>query len=165
MYNCIYKPYYFLFYKHWDEILQSINIRIHCSFGNIYTMNKRRFLKKKPWARNLRLSITQTFIKKDGDVYRTIHDKLFDYLAFYFGSVMIGCFINNATSRLIRERFLFERKRKSDEFIIIVPENYKEMYIKRMIDDWSRGNGVDVFSNINTENKIFTKRFLAHIRG
>ncbi|CAC5386689.1 unnamed protein product [Mytilus coruscus] len=102
-------------------------------------------------------SLTQTFIKKDGDVYRTIHDKLFDFLAFYFGSVMIDCLINNATSRLIRERFLFERKRKSDEFIIIVPEKYKDMYINRMIDDWSRGNVVDVFSNINTENQIFKK--------
>ncbi|XP_052073116.1 uncharacterized protein LOC127711189 [Mytilus californianus] len=109
-------------------------------------------------------SLTQTFIRKDDDVYRTIHDKLFDFLAFYFGSVMINCLINNATSRFIRERFLFERKRKSDEFIIIVPEKYKEMYIQRMIDDWSGGNVVDVFSNLNTENQIFRKRFMAFVK-
>ncbi|CAC5417483.1 unnamed protein product [Mytilus coruscus] len=49
-------------------------------------------------------SLSQTFIRKDSDVYRTIHDKLFDFLAFYFGSVMLHCLINNAnaTSRLIR---------------------------------------------------------------
>ncbi|XP_071145116.1 uncharacterized protein [Mytilus edulis] len=110
-------------------------------------------------------SLTHTYIRKDGEVYRTIHDKLFDFLAFYFGSVMIYCLIQNANSRFIRERFSFERKSKNDEFTIIVPTRYQQGYINRMVDEWSRGEVVDVFCNINMVNHIFRQRFLLHIKG
>ncbi|XP_076078903.1 uncharacterized protein LOC143048928 [Mytilus galloprovincialis] len=110
-------------------------------------------------------SLTHTYIRKDGEVYRSIHDKLFDFLAFYFGSEMIYCLINNATSQFIRDRFLFERKKKSDEFTIIVPTRYQQMYINRMVDDWSRGKVVDVFCNINMDDCIFRQQFLLTIKG
>ncbi|XP_063404188.1 uncharacterized protein LOC134687660 [Mytilus trossulus] len=109
-------------------------------------------------------SLTHTYIRKDGEVYRTIHDKLFDFLAFYFGSVMIYCLIKNANSRFIRERFSFERKSKNDEFTIIVPTRYQQGYINRMVDDWSIGKVQDVFCNINMDNCIFRTRFLLHIK-
>ncbi|XP_063448361.1 uncharacterized protein LOC134727895 [Mytilus trossulus] len=110
-------------------------------------------------------SLTQTFIRKDGDVYRTIHDKLFDFLAYYFGSVMIYCLIKHASYILIRERFLFEKESSSDEFIITVPERYQQMYIHRLVDDWFKGRVADVFCNINMDNPIFTQRFLVHVKG
>ncbi|XP_052085420.1 uncharacterized protein LOC127723035 isoform X2 [Mytilus californianus] len=110
-------------------------------------------------------SLCHTFIRKDGDVYRTIHDKLFDFLAFYFGSVMIHCLINNATSRFISERFMSEKKRKNDEFTIILSEKYQQIYIKRMVNDWSKGNIQDVFCNINMNDHFFRQKFLLHIKG
>lgn len=110
-------------------------------------------------------SLTHTFIRKDGKEYRTIHDKLFDFIAFYFGSVMIQCLIKNATSQFIHERFLFESGSKKDEFIIIVPELNHIMYLRRMIDDWSKGNIVDVFSNINMKNKTFRDRIFKYLTG
>ncbi|XP_076078809.1 uncharacterized protein LOC143048825 [Mytilus galloprovincialis] len=110
-------------------------------------------------------SLTHTYIRKDGEVYRTIHDKLFDFLAFYFGSVMIYCLIKNARSEFISERFSFERKSNNDEFTIIVPTRYQQGYINRMIDDWSREEVVDVFCNINMVNHIFRQRFLLHIQS
>ncbi|XP_071181382.1 ankyrin repeat domain-containing protein 50-like [Mytilus edulis] len=110
-------------------------------------------------------SLTNTFIRKDGDLYRTIHDKLFDFLAFYFGSVMIYCLINNASSHFIRERFVFEKKDKRNEFLIDVSERYQQMYINRMIDDWFRGKIEDVFCNINMNDQIFRQRILVHLNG
>ncbi|VDI83823.1 Hypothetical predicted protein [Mytilus galloprovincialis] len=110
-------------------------------------------------------SLTHTYIRKDGEVYSTIHDKLFDFLAFYFGSEMIYCLINNATSQFISERFLFERKKKKDELTIIVPTRYQQMYISRMVNDWSRGKVVDVFCNINMDDCIFRQQLLFHIEG
>ncbi|VDI35789.1 Hypothetical predicted protein, partial [Mytilus galloprovincialis] len=110
-------------------------------------------------------SLTHTFIRKDGELYRTIHDKLFDFLAFYFGSVMIICLINNASSHFIRERFVFEKKDKRDEFSIDVSERYQQMYINRLVDDWFRGKIVDVFCNINMDDKIFRQRILVHLKG
>ncbi|XP_076105867.1 uncharacterized protein LOC143074202 [Mytilus galloprovincialis] len=110
-------------------------------------------------------SLTHTFIRKDGDLYRTIHDKLFDFLAFYFGSVMIYCLINNASSHFIRERFVFENKDKRDEFLIDVSERYQQIYIDRLVDDWFRGKIVDVFCNINMDDQIFRQRILVHLKG
>ncbi|XP_071178355.1 ankyrin-3-like [Mytilus edulis] len=110
-------------------------------------------------------SLTHTFIRKDGELYRTIHDKLFDFLAFYFGSVMIYCLIKNASSHFIRERFVFEDKGNRDEFLIVVSERYQQMYISRLVDDWCRGKVVDVFCNINMDNQIFKQRILVHLKG
>ncbi|XP_071122331.1 uncharacterized protein [Mytilus edulis] len=110
-------------------------------------------------------SLTDTFIRKDDDVYRTIHDKLFDFLAYYFGSAMIYCFIKNASYIFIRERFLFEKESSSDEFIITVPERYQQIYINRLVDDWLKGRVADVFCNINMDDPIFTHRFLVHVKG
>ncbi|XP_071178356.1 uncharacterized protein [Mytilus edulis] len=110
-------------------------------------------------------SLTHTFIRKDGELYRTIHDKLFDFLAFYFGSVMTYCLINNASSHFIRERFVFEDKGNRDEFLIVVSERYQQMYISRLVDDWCRGKVVDVFCNINMDDQIFKQRILVHLKG
>ncbi|XP_071178516.1 uncharacterized protein [Mytilus edulis] len=110
-------------------------------------------------------SLTHTFIRKEGELYRTIHDKLFDFLAFYFGSVMIYCLINNASSHFIRERFVFEKKEKRNEFLIDVSERYQQMYINRLVDDWFRGKVVDVFCNINMYDQIFRQRILVHLNG
>ncbi|XP_076108739.1 uncharacterized protein LOC143076758 [Mytilus galloprovincialis] len=110
-------------------------------------------------------SLTQTFIRKDGEVYRTIHDKLFDFLASYFGSTMIYCLINNASSHFIRERFVFEKKNKRDKFLIDVSERYQQMYINRLIDDWFRGTIVDVFCNINMDDQIFRQRIRVYLKG
>ncbi|XP_076108622.1 uncharacterized protein LOC143076668 [Mytilus galloprovincialis] len=110
-------------------------------------------------------SLTHTFIRKEGELYRTIHDKLFDFLAFYFGSVMIYCLINNASSHFIRERFVFEKKEKRDEFLIDVSERYQQMYINRLVYDWFRGKVVDVFCNINMYDQIFRQRILVHLNG
>ncbi|XP_071178288.1 ankyrin-3-like [Mytilus edulis] len=110
-------------------------------------------------------SLIHTFIRKDGEVYRTIHDKLFDFLASYFGSVMICCLIDNASSRFICERFAFEKKPNRNEFLITVPKRYQKMYINRLIDDWLKGKVVDVFCNINMDDNIFRKRILLHVNG
>ncbi|XP_071122328.1 uncharacterized protein [Mytilus edulis] len=110
-------------------------------------------------------SLTSTFMRKDDDVYRTIHDKLFDFLAYYFGSAMIYCLIKNASYIFIRERFLFEKESSSDEFIIPVPEKYQQIYINRLVDDWLKGRVADVFCNINMDDPIFTHRFLVHVKG
>ncbi|XP_076108740.1 uncharacterized protein LOC143076759 [Mytilus galloprovincialis] len=110
-------------------------------------------------------SLTHTFIRKEGELYRTIHDKLFDFLAYYFGSVMIYCLINNASSHFIRERFVFEKKGKRNEFLITVSERYQQMYINRLVDDWFKGKIVDVFCNINMDDQIIRQRILVHLKG
>ncbi|VDI03597.1 Hypothetical predicted protein [Mytilus galloprovincialis] len=105
-------------------------------------------------------SFIQTFLKKEQNIYKTIHDKIFDFLVYYFGQKIICCLIKNAHSGLIKERFLLERQNNVDKFITIVPPKYHQMYIQRMIADWSKGEVNDVFCNINMKIPQFRKKFL-----
>lgn len=100
-----------------------------------------------------------TFIKKEGNEYKIIHDKVFDFLTFHFEHKIMQCLITNADSGLIMERFLLERQNDMDQFIIIVPPEYHQMYIERMIEDWSKGIVNDVFCNINMTIPAFRHFF------
>ncbi|XP_052079002.1 uncharacterized protein LOC127717259 isoform X32 [Mytilus californianus] len=109
-------------------------------------------------------SLEHTFIKKEKGVFKTIHDNLFDFLAYYFGQNMIQCLIKNAHSVVIMQRFLLERKDDMDQFITIVPPKYHQMYMQRMIDDWSIGRLDYVFKNINFKIQEFRHRFLCYLK-
>ncbi|CAC5378634.1 unnamed protein product [Mytilus coruscus] len=108
-------------------------------------------------------SLTHTFLKKEQNIYKTIHDKIFDFLVFYFGQKIIHCLIKNAHRGLIKERFLLEKQNNVDQFITIVPPRYHEMYIQRMIDDWSKGEVNDVFCNLNMKIPQFRKKILCFL--
>ncbi|VDI16332.1 Hypothetical predicted protein [Mytilus galloprovincialis] len=105
-------------------------------------------------------SLTHTFLKKEQNKYKTIHDKIFDFLVYYFGQKIISCLIKNAHSCLIMERFLIDKQNNVDPFITIVPPKYHDMYMERMIDDWSKGEVNYVFCNINMNIPHFRQRFL-----
>ncbi|CAC5418914.1 unnamed protein product [Mytilus coruscus] len=109
-------------------------------------------------------SLKDTFIKQEQNVYKIIHDKIFDFLAYFFGQKITLCLINNADSGLIKDRFLLERKDDMDQFITIIPSKYHHMYIQRMIADWSKGKVQDVFSNINMKIYQFRQTFLFHLK-
>ncbi|XP_052103708.1 uncharacterized protein LOC127737213 [Mytilus californianus] len=107
--------------------------------------------------------LTNTFIIKEDNVYKTIHGKLFDFLAYFFGQKMISYLIKNADSGLIKERFLICRIDAMDQFITIIPAEYHQMYIQRIITDWSKGKVQDVFSNINMKIPQFRQKFCGYL--
>ncbi|CAC5385132.1 unnamed protein product [Mytilus coruscus] len=105
-------------------------------------------------------SFIHTFLKKEQNIYRTINDKMFDFLVYYFGRKIITCMIKYAHSSFIKERFLLGKLDNVDQFkTVVFPDNH-EMYIQRMIDDWSKGKVDDVFSNINMNISQFRQTFL-----
>ncbi|XP_063426126.1 uncharacterized protein LOC134709933 [Mytilus trossulus] len=109
-------------------------------------------------------SLTHTFIKKERNMYKIIHDKIFDFLAKIYGQKIIYCLIRNADIGLIKERFLLEKKADMDQFITIIPTKYHQMYIQRMLDDWSKGKLQDVFNNINMKIPLFRQKLLCFLK-
>ncbi|XP_071144069.1 ankyrin-1-like [Mytilus edulis] len=109
-----------------------------------------------------------TFICKQNGIYRTIHDKLFDFLAHYFGQKMIECLIDHGDSGLVHERFIWQTiqdDRNSDiDYIIEIPDDYLESYLERFIKDWLEGNVIDVFSNNNMKVSSFREELLQHLQ-
>ncbi|VDI04473.1 Hypothetical predicted protein [Mytilus galloprovincialis] len=108
-----------------------------------------------------------TFICKQNGIYRTIHDKLFDFLTHYFGQKMIECLIDHGDSGLVHERFIWQTiqdDRNSDiDYIIEIPDDYLESYLERFIKDWSEGNVTDVFNNNNMKASSFREELLQHL--
>ncbi|XP_063402201.1 ankyrin-2-like [Mytilus trossulus] len=107
-------------------------------------------------------SLIHTFMKKEQDVYTSLHDKIFDFLAYYFGKSMPQCLINNADSWLISQRFVLEKRDSTVQFITIKPE-YHLIYMQRLICDWSKGKVQHVFDNLNLQIPEIRQKFLCHL--
>ncbi|CAC5411860.1 unnamed protein product [Mytilus coruscus] len=109
-------------------------------------------------------SLKDTFIKKENNIYKILHDKIFDFLTFFYEQKIIPCLIRNADSCLIKERFSVEKSDCLGQFISVIPQKYHQMYIEKLIDDWSKGKVQDVFSNINMKKPLFREQFLLHLK-
>ncbi|XP_052085325.1 uncharacterized protein LOC127722974 isoform X5 [Mytilus californianus] len=109
-----------------------------------------------------------TFICKKDGVYRTVHDKLFDFLAHYFGQKMIECLIDHGDSDLVYERFIWQKspdeQKGNIDFIIEIPDDYLESYLERFIKDWSAGKVSLVFSNNNMKVSSFRQQLLQYLQ-
>ncbi|XP_076116866.1 uncharacterized protein LOC143084339 [Mytilus galloprovincialis] len=109
-----------------------------------------------------------TFICKQNGIYRTVHDKLFDFLANYFGQKMIECLIDHGDSELVHERFIWQKSidelNSSIDFIIEIPDDYLKSYLQRLIKDWSAGKVSDVFDNNNMKESSFRQQLLQYLQ-
>ncbi|CAC5424501.1 unnamed protein product [Mytilus coruscus] len=102
-------------------------------------------------------TLVSTYLRKDKDVYKTVHDKLFDFLVYFFGKKMLDCIIKHGNSDIINERFQWNNlhdvnDRDTEEFIILISDNKLNLYLNRLILDWSQGNIQGVFSNNHNMN-------------
>ncbi|CAC5415938.1 unnamed protein product [Mytilus coruscus] len=109
-------------------------------------------------------SLEYTFIKEKQGIYKTIHDKIFDFLVYYFGKRMIQCFIRNADSEIVGQRVLLENIDDMNQFMIVVPPEYHQMYMQRLIDDWSINRIQGLSQNINMRIPEFRQRLLHYLK-
>ncbi|VDI65507.1 Hypothetical predicted protein [Mytilus galloprovincialis] len=109
-------------------------------------------------------TLVGTFVSKQDGIYRTIHDKLFDFLTYYFGKKMIQCLIDHGDSRLMQERFIWDTETNKDthniDFIIKIPDGHLESYFQRLIQDWSVGKVRVVFNNTNLQMSSLRRKLL-----
>ncbi|VDI50751.1 Hypothetical predicted protein [Mytilus galloprovincialis] len=109
-----------------------------------------------------------TFICEQNGMYRTVHDKLFDFLAHYFGQKMIECLIDHGDYGLVHERFIWQKsqadKNSYTYFVIEIPDDYLESYFKRFIKEWSAGNVRIIFINTNMTVLLFRQQLLRHLK-
>ncbi|XP_063406711.1 uncharacterized protein LOC134690648 isoform X3 [Mytilus trossulus] len=109
-----------------------------------------------------------TFICKQNGIYKTLHDKLFDFLAHYFGQKMIECLIHHGDSDLVHERFIWQKspddKNSNIDFIIEIPDDYLESYLERFIKDWSARKVSAVLSNNNMKVSSFRQKLIQYLQ-
>ncbi|XP_063416330.1 uncharacterized protein LOC134697976 [Mytilus trossulus] len=108
-----------------------------------------------------------TFICKQNGLYRTIHDTLFDFIAHYLSKKMIECLIEHGDSYLVHERFIWEKTPDDTisnmDFIIEIPHDHLESYLKRFLSDWSKGKVGVIFRTNNMKISLFRQQLLQHL--
>ncbi|XP_063417053.1 uncharacterized protein LOC134699382 [Mytilus trossulus] len=114
-------------------------------------------------------TLVGTYLKKENNVYIAIHDKLFDFLVYFYGTKMLDCLIKHAMVDIITERFHWNKLREKDEtdaneFINIIPDDKLTLYVNRLIFDWSHGQFIDMFhNNYNMKNEQFRDLLLTQL--
>lgn len=108
-----------------------------------------------------------TYVCKQNGIYTTLHDKLFDFLVYYFGQKMLQCLIEHADSNLICERFRWQGSTetigKDIDFITEIPDYSLQMFLDRLIKDWSKNRASIVFYNNNLKDIDFREKFLQYL--
>ncbi|XP_071138346.1 uncharacterized protein [Mytilus edulis] len=115
------------------------------------------------------LTLEGTFVHKQDGIYRTVHDKLFDFLAYYFGQKMIECLIDHADSDFVHERFIWRNStdegKSNIDFLIQIPEENFGLYLERFIKDWATGKVSVTFMNNNLKVLDFRQQLLKHLQN
>lgn len=122
-----------------EQDLSKNNKEIEIGLGDVL---RECGLKQETYVNSLKESLKSlegTYLVIEDNVYKVIHDKLFDFLAKYFGEKMLQLFIDNASTSFIRERFLWKSEANMDadiEFAITIPDTHVDRYIDRLLKDW-----------------------------
>lgn len=117
-------------------------------------------------------TMTGTFVLNEQDVYHTIHDKLFDLLAFYFGTKnnvtkldFTELLITHADKNFIGERFAISHTGISDEgefqYIITIQDTYLPRYIERVFDDMTKSD--DIYEYMGNNRNVSNENFLPNL--
>ncbi|XP_076105809.1 uncharacterized protein LOC143074147 [Mytilus galloprovincialis] len=107
-----------------------------------------------------------TYVVKVDNKYKIIHDKLFDFLAKYFGEKMLQIFIDHANTGFIKKRFLWQitdNMGTEIEFVIRIPDKYINSYIDRLLKDWENRFVSNICQNRNMSSTIFTEKLVTHL--
>ncbi|XP_052073290.1 uncharacterized protein LOC127711329 [Mytilus californianus] len=112
-------------------------------------------------------TLVGTYISKEINVYSSLHDRLFDFFAHYFGMKMIHLVIKHGDSSFLRERVVWKVTKEDHEndveFTIRLPDKNLKSYLKRLISDWSDGKVTNVFYNDSMRIPEFRQHLLHNL--
>ncbi|VDI03521.1 Hypothetical predicted protein [Mytilus galloprovincialis] len=112
----------------------------------------------------LNACIDTYFIKVDKE-YKVIHDKMFDFLCFYFGKTLIAPIIKFADDKLISERVQLESMQKPHgEFTIVIPSTEEHRYKERLRTDLENGKIHWCLNNVQMRYKEYRYMFLEVVK-
>lgn len=110
------------------------------------------------------LSYTDIYINKY-IIYFTVHDKLFDFICFYFGNKMQRGFIKCADRKVIRDRTQFKSLNEScEEFAIIIEEENEGYYFKRVIEESFNSNIRDMIYNRQMKFTKYRSKLIRYLQ-
>ncbi|XP_076084764.1 uncharacterized protein LOC143055505 [Mytilus galloprovincialis] len=182
---------YEIYKKEWD-ILQSIDPCKYCAlflcviFNGIIKesafdiYNENINIDKKVWKiifdicrldrgtsiskmKNVFDAIIGTYLRKNGNEYRVIHDKMFDFICYYFGNkdIMVRSILRYAHIDVFNERTELESiNTQYRKFVIMISRKYEHDYFERIKYDLQHGKLTQCFCNAQMKHVNYRSLFL-----
>ncbi|XP_076081216.1 uncharacterized protein LOC143052139 [Mytilus galloprovincialis] len=110
-------------------------------------------------------SLENIYVRKVNGKFRSLHDKMFDFLSSKIGPTVGLCLLKYSPCTFIRERVrLYGGQKDDDENIILLDSAYEDDYFKRMFADIMDGNIKDVFFNKQMQDRSFEDALLKQFK-
>lgn len=97
--------------------------------------------------------------------FQTMHPKIFDIIADYFGPRMIESILKYGSINFIADRMLLESMNlPQQQNAILIPNNLEDLYLKTMLDSAKKGEYWQCFGNIQSPNISYRNKFMAYLK-
>ncbi|XP_071154184.1 serine/threonine-protein phosphatase 6 regulatory ankyrin repeat subunit B-like [Mytilus edulis] len=106
-------------------------------------------------------TLKEIYIREKANTITTLHDKIFDIIALYFGKKIPKVILQHANGNFIRDRIQFASVNKEhDEFTILIPPELECVYFVRMGMEIERKSFVNVFNTQQMKHRLFQEKII-----
>ncbi|XP_052090920.1 serine/threonine-protein phosphatase 6 regulatory ankyrin repeat subunit C-like isoform X2 [Mytilus californianus] len=106
-------------------------------------------------------TLKEIYISEKANTITTLHDKIFDIIALYFGKKIPKVILQHANGNFIRDRIQFASLNKEhDEFTILIPPELECVYFVRMGMEIERKSFVNVFNTQQMKHELFQEKII-----
>ena len=110
-------------------------------------------------------SLQGIYITESEKLYTAIHDKMFDIISAAIAPYIMNCLIEYADIAFVAHRIqLSSCGQRSLPFVVYIPPELEESYLKRQYNEALKGNNWEVFGSIQTENQKYRKLLLSFLK-
>ncbi|XP_063405750.1 serine/threonine-protein phosphatase 6 regulatory ankyrin repeat subunit B-like [Mytilus trossulus] len=110
-------------------------------------------------------SLQGIYITESEKLYTAIHDKMFDIISAAIAPSIMNCLIEYVDIAFIAHRIqLSSCGQRSLPFVVYIPPELEESYLKRQYNEALKGNNWEVFGSRQTENQKYRKLLLSFLK-
>ncbi|VDI10408.1 Hypothetical predicted protein [Mytilus galloprovincialis] len=102
-----------------------------------------------------------SFVKESECSFSAIHDKVFDFIAFFIGEKLVKSILNYGNSTFIAERMSFTILDKTDNFVIMLNEDQEELYFQRIEEEIRSRTFATVFRNVMATTTYYQEKLIS----
>ncbi|VDI42961.1 serine/threonine-protein phosphatase 6 regulatory ankyrin repeat subunit A [Mytilus galloprovincialis] len=105
------------------------------------------------------------YFTESDDIYKAIHDKMFDIIAAAIAPYIMKCLIEHVDIAFLANRtHLSSLSQNSVPFDIYIPQEFESLYLKRQCQEAMKGKYWEVFGSIQTEQEAYRKLLLSVLK-
>ncbi|XP_071173349.1 uncharacterized protein [Mytilus edulis] len=104
-----------------------------------------------------------TFVKESEGSFSAIHDKVFDFVAFFIGKMLVKSILNYGNRTFVADRMSFRVFDETDDFVIMLDEDQEELYFQRIKEEIRSRSFVTVFRSIIATTTYYQQKLISFL--